>query len=80
MKQPARVIDMKTREPWRIEQHRPADRIDSPMERRERVTAYLEGCCNRILDETRKIAAVTSLETARNALRKIADEYGTGRK
>ena len=60
------VIDMKTRQPYRIEQHEPTDA--------ERQAAFVTVCADSIFMHAIKIRAVSGLDMALRVLHQVADD------
>lgn len=60
------VIDLKTREPWRIDQHEPTEA--------ERVSAFVTVCADSIFMSAIKIRAAAGLDMALRALHQAADD------
>jgi len=61
-----KVIDLKTRQPFRIEQHEPTEA--------ERQAAFVTVCADSILMNTIKIRAVSGLDMALGVLHQVADD------
>lgn len=61
-----KVIDLKTGEPWRIEQHEPTEQ--------ERLAAFTTVCADNIFMSAIKIRAAAGLDMALRALHQAADD------
>ena len=61
-----KVIDLKTREPWRIEQHEPTEQ--------ERLAAFVGLCADNVMFNAVKIREVCGLDMALRALHQAADD------
>lgn len=59
------VIDLKTREPWRIEQHEPTEA--------EKQAAFIGLCSDSIVISASKIRAIAGLDAALRVLHQAAD-------
>lgn len=66
------VIDMRTRQPYRICQH------DPEPDDEQRVKTFIETCLDRIWMDSLKVKAITTKDNAVAALRRLAEEMQRG--
>lgn len=67
-----KVIDMATREPWRIAQHEPTEA--------ERVAAFVNACADNISKNAALIRGAAGIDLALRALHQAADDLKTNRR